>query len=207
MGVLNLDAFASTPLAERPFQFLVVPEFVAPEALGPIISDFPAILHPGLMPLAELSYGPAFAALIEEIRSRETEEAFSDKYGLDLSGMPLMITVRGRSQERDGRIHNDSVNKVVTALLYLNDLWGSEGGRLRMLNGPGDIEDAAAEVPPHGGTLASFRRSERSYHGHKPFTGVRRYVMFNWMCDNAVTTRELLRHRVSARIKRVLELL
>ncbi len=65
----------------------------------------------------------------------------------------------------------------------------------------GVIEDAAAEVPPTGGTLAAFRRTERSYHGHKPYVGVRRYVMFNWMADHATARREVLRHRLSAAAK------
>ena len=61
-----------------------------------------------------------------------------------------------------------------------------------------------AEVPPESGTLIAFRRSDKSFHGHEPFVGVRRYVMINWMASTFAARRELLRHKVSAVVKRVL---
>jgi len=62
-------------------------------------------------------------------------------------------------------------------------------------------------VPPSGGTLATFRRSPRSYHGHEPYVGQRRYVMFNWMVDRSAWRRELARHRLSACVKKVLDVI
>jgi hypothetical protein len=59
-------------------------------------------------------------------------------------------------------------------------------------------------VPPDAGTLAAFRRSDRSYHGHKPYEGPRRAIMFNWMTDHQARQQELSRHRFSARLKRLL---
>lgn len=205
MGAFDMGAFAQTPLTRDPFDFLVVPGFLSDEALALACQDFPAIAHAGLTPLSELAYGPGFAAVVDELRSGEMEEAFSEKFGVDLSRKPLMITVRSRSQQKDGRIHVDSESKVISALLYLNEPWREEGGRLRFLRGPDDIEDMVAEVPPDAGTLAAFRRSDRSYHGHKPFVGPRRYIMFNWMTDELAMTRELARHRLSARVKRFLD--
>lgn len=202
MGLLDLSAFRQASFASEPFQFGVVPGFLKPEALRAAGADFPEIPHAGLFPLSELSGGPSFEALIEEIRSEEVAAAFSEKFGVDLSHRPLMITVRGRCQRKDGRIHTDTKAKVVTALLYLNEEWEADGGRLRFLRGPNDLDDAIAEAPPNGGTLVTFRRSERSYHGHKPYVGVRRYIMFNWMRDARVMGRELARHRRSAQVKR-----
>ena len=62
---------------------------------------------------------------------------------------------------------------------------------------------AIAEIPPDGGTLVAFKRSERSWHGHAPFEGPRRYVMFNWVRSDAALTREIGRHRLSAKLKRL----
>ncbi len=70
-----------------------------------------------------------------------------------------------------------------------------------MLRAPNDLDDFAVEIPPHGGTLASFLRSDNSWHGHEPFKGERRYIMFNWMTSPAARERELGRHRFSAKIK------
>ncbi len=202
--LLDLDVFRDAPLSREPFDFLVVPGFLKAEALQEARNDFPKGLRPGLFPLSEVSYGARFAALIEEIQGPELEAAFSAKFGVDLADKSLMITVRGRCQKKDGRIHTDTESKVVTALLYLNAEWENDGGRLRVLRGPRDLDDMIAEVPPHGGTLIAFRRSENSWHGHEPYEGERRYVMFNWMTDAAAAARELARHRMSARIKRYL---
>ena len=64
-----------------------------------------------------------------------------------------------------------------------------------------NIDDMVAEVPPMAGTLLSFRRSNNSWHGHLPFNGVRKAIMFNWMVDQATARRELRRHAVSAGFK------
>ena len=201
--MIDFDAIARSGLARDPFPFFTVPDVLGPEKLAAIRADFPAIREPGIFPLSALSYGPAFAALIEDIRSQELEDVMAEKYGVDLSDKPLMITVRGRARKKDGRIHNDTKTKFVTCLLYLNDIWDEGEGRLRLLRRPDDIEDYAAEVPPNGGTFASFLRTENSWHGHKPCVGERRYVMFNWMTSRAALDNELGRHRFSARVKQL----
>ena len=117
-----------------------------------------------------------------------------------------MVTLRARTRPVDGQIHTDSETKIVTALIYLNEDWSNQGGRLRLLRGPDDIEDMIAEVPPDAGTLLAFRRTDNSWHGHKPFDGVRRSIMLNWMVDAATMRRELRRHALSAGVKSLLTL-
>lgn len=202
MNLLDLSAFRDAPLTREPFSFTVVPDFLRSDALTAVREDFPKVPRAGLFPLPTLSFGPRFAALIDEIRSDAVTAAFSEKFAVDLADRPMMITVRGRCQQKDGQIHTDTKTKIVTALLYLNTEWADESGRLRFLRGPDDLDDAIGEVPPNGGTLVAFRRSDCSYHGHEPYVGERRYVMFNWMADARAADRELARHRLSARIKR-----
>ena len=67
--------------------------------------------------------------------------------------------------------------------------------------GRDDLEDLRAEVTPLAGTMVAFRRSERSFHGHRPHVGERRSLQLNWVMDEAVVRRELSRHRWSARLK------
>src|SRR5947209_15008717 len=43
---------------------------------------------------------------------------------------PSMVTVRGRAQRKDGRIHADSKSKLITVLIYMNATWEAPGGRL-----------------------------------------------------------------------------
>lgn len=202
MGLLHLDALRNAAVTTDPFTFTVVPGFVQPEQAAAIRRDFPEIAYAGLLPVEATRPGPRFSQLIDELQSAEVAAVFSEKFGIDLVGRATMITVRGRCAERDGRIHTDSESKVVTALLYFNESWEASGGRLRLLRGPDDLQDMIAEVPPDSGTLIAFRRSDKSFHGHEPYVGVRRYVMINWMASTFAAKRELLRHRVSATAKR-----
>lgn len=201
--MINYDAIRRTKVSQEPFQFFSTPGVLSAVDLAAIRADFPDIREPGIFPLSELSYGAAFARLIDDITGPELEDVMADQYGVDLSDKPLMITVRGRAQEKDGRIHTDSKVKFVTCLLYLNDIWDEGGGRLRLLRKSNNIDDYIAEVPPSGGTFVSFLRSENSWHGHKPYAGERRYVMFNWMTSQAALDRELGRHRFSAKVKQL----
>ncbi|MFN3477552.1 MAG: MMPL family transporter, partial [Candidatus Methylomirabilales bacterium] len=203
MRVLNLEAFRKTPLTRDPFEFVIVPGFLKREAKPFLDADFPHIAHPGSFPVSELAYGTAFQSLLEELRGPEFEEAVSEKFRIDLSQRPTMITVRGRCQKRDGQVHTDAAWKLITVLLYLNDRWEPEGGRLRLLRSR-NLEDAAAEVPPEWGMLVAFRVSDRSWHGHRPFEGERRVVQLNWVTDQRVVDREVARHRRSARLKRLI---
>jgi hypothetical protein len=126
---------------------------------------------------------------------------FAEKFGIDLTGRPVMVTVRGQSGTRDGNIHTDAATKLITALIYMNPHWEESGGCLRLLRSPTDIEDVIIEVPPSEGTLVAFRRSDNSYHGHKPFIGPRRVIQLNWVSSRTVQRREIWRHRLSAWMK------
>ncbi len=59
------------------------------------------------------------------------------------------------------------------------------------------------ELPPVAGTLLAFKRSDNSWHGHKPFTGERRVIQLNWVTDEEIVRREQRRHRFSAMMKKI----
>ena len=201
--MINLDAISKALVAREPFSFFAADKVLADQDLDAIRIDFPKIEKPGIFPLSALEYGPAFAKLVDEIRSPEMAEALGKKFGVDLKGLPVMITVRGHAQAKDGRIHTDTKDKVVTCLLYLNDKWDEGGGRLRLLRSGDNLEDYAAEIAPNGGAFAAFKVAANSWHGHKPFVGERRYVMFNWVQSDKALSRQLLRHKISAKIKKM----
>src|SRR5262249_48861596 len=195
MSVLDLAALRSTPLNHEPFPYVIVPGFVRPEALAAVHADYPHLDGPGSFPLSEVKGGPAFLALVEALRGPEARTAFEEKFGLDLKRRPTMVTVRGRCGPRDGFIHTDSVSKLLTVLVYMNPHWEASGGRLRLLRSANNLDDVLVEVPPTEGTLVAFRRSDNSFHGHKPFTGPRRVIQLNWIVNRRTVFRELLRHR------------
>ena len=150
----------------------------------------------GSYPVSVTQFGPAFAALLDDLRSPEMRAAVEGKFGIDLHDRPVMITVRGRLAPGDGRVHTDTATKLVTMLIYVNQSWSEPGGRLRLLRSA-DIEDYAVEVPPVDGTLVIFRPSRHSLHGHLPAVGPRRVVQVNWLVDDRVRRREEIRHTVS----------
>jgi SM-20-related protein len=203
LSMLDVERFRATPLTREAFEFLIVPEFVKSAARAAIDKDYPEVARPGSFPLGEVTYGPAFAKLIEEMRSEEFRKAFEEKFNVDLANRPDMITVRGRCSEKDGKIHTDSKTKIITILIYMNSDWESSGGQLRLLRSGTNLEDVILEVPPTEGTLLAFRRSNNSWHGHKPFSGPRRVIQFNWVTSEAVVRREQNRHRFSAWMKRL----
>jgi SM-20-related protein len=192
-------------LQRDPFDFVVVEGFLAPAFLADAVRGFPRLPGAGSFPLAGLPLGAQFARLVAALEGRELREAIAEKFGLDLEGRPTMVTLRGWSDGGDGRIHTDSRSKLVTLLLYLNPVWQAAGGRLRLLRGPGDLEDYAVEVAPLCGTMLAFRRSEKSFHGHRPHIGERRVLQLNWVSEESVVCRELARHRWSARGKALAE--
>jgi hypothetical protein len=201
MGLLDLARLRESPLSRDPFDFVVVENFLAAESLAALIDDFPAISGHGSYPLSALDCGPAFRRLAEELEGEGMRRTIEEKFAVDLAGRPTMITLRGRSDGKDGGIHTDTATKLVTVLIYMNPRWDDSAGRLRLLRGPRNLDDYVAEVPPLAGTMVAFRRSDNSFHGHEPHVGERRSLQLNWVIDRGVVRRELGRHVWSARLK------
>jgi SM-20-related protein len=125
-------------------------------------------------------------------------EAFEEKFGVELAGRPTTTTVRGQCGRGDGKIHTDSLSKIITVLIYMNPTWEKPGGRLRLLRSGNDLNDLIVQVPPVEGTLVAFKRAANSWHGHEPFVGERRVIQFNWVTSEGNRQITMLRHRASA---------
>ena len=200
---VDLAAFRATPCAREPFEYLVVPGFVREQARSRINADYPNIAERGSFPVGQVSYGPAFQELLDELESDEFRDAFEQKFDVDLAGRPTTVTVRGQCGPKDGQIHTDSVSKIITVLVYMNPSWEQPGGRLRLLRCGDNIDDVITEVPPSEGTLLAFKRADNSWHGHQPFVGPRRVIQFNWVTSEGNRRIAMLRHHLSAPLKRV----
>lgn len=181
MSVLDLGAIDATPLTRDPFDYLVVPGCVRPDELAAINADYPDIDRPGNLNPEDLRFGPRFRQFLDELEGPDLALHLGRKFGVDLSASPTTATVRKFCERSDGNIHTDHPSKIITVLVYFNENWSSQEGQLRMLRSETDIEDYAAEVAPLGGTLLAFRRTDHSFHGHKPFVGERRMVQMNYL--------------------------
>lgn len=204
MDYLDIARFAATPLVRDPFPYLIVPGFLRPEAMAAVTTDYPEIAKPGSFPTSEIKVGPVFGGLLAELEGPRFREAVAAKFDIDLAGFPTMVTVRGRARAKDGQIHTDSKSKLITVLLYMNGRWEAPGGRLRLLRTPDSLDHVIAEVPPDEGTLLAFKVTENSWHGHEPFVGERRVIQLNWVTGADVVAHEQRRHRLTAKLKKLL---
>lgn len=206
MIALAYDRLEAAPVATDPFPHLLVPGFVPPDSLRQILSALPPLNKRGSFPPDSVRLGPAAQALVADMEGPRLRDLIADRFGLDLAGSPSMLTLRGWTSERDGRIHCDSTAKRVTVLLYLNqetEAFGRQEGCLRLLRGPTDLEDFAVEVPPVNGTILVFPNGPETWHGHRRFVGQRYSIQLNYMTTDAKARGELRRHRLSAFMKRL----
>lgn len=203
---LNYAALEATPPSNDPFAHVVVPNFVDEATLQRLVAAMPDMRNGGSYPPEGFRLAPEVKALIQALKGPRLKALIGEKFGLDLDDAPTMLTMRGRTREKDGRIHCDSEAKRVTVLLYLNPdsaAWTAQEGCLRLLRGPDDIEDYAVEVPPSRGTLLVFPNGPTTWHGHKQYVGTRFTIQLNYMATSAKARYEMRRHRLSALLKRL----
>lgn len=204
MAHLNLDRLRAAKVETDPYVYTIVPGFLSTESLRRINDTYPRIDRGGSFPIECLEPGMMIKEVIEELDGPEFQAIIEDKFGVDLDDRPKMYSLRGYTRSKDGQIHTDSRDKIITVLLYLNETWSHAGGRLRILRNGNDVDDFAAEVPPDNGTLLVFRRSDSSWHGHHPFEGPRRSLQMNWMTSESSKGFHKVRHTISATFKKLI---
>ncbi|MDZ4841762.1 MAG: 2OG-Fe(II) oxygenase [Hyphomicrobium aestuarii] len=203
MPHLNLDMLRAAKVEMQPFAYTIVPGFLSPETVAKVNDTYPDIKAGGSFPIESLDAGMAIKDVIAELDSPEFERLVAEKFDVDLAEKPKMYSLRAYTRAKDGQIHTDSKDKIITVLLYLNQNWQQLGGRLRILNNGRDVEDFVAEVPPDNGTLLIFKRADNSWHGHHPFDGPRRSLQMNWMTSEGSKGWHKVRHTVSAAFKKL----
>jgi SM-20-related protein len=200
---LNLDMLRAATIESAPFQYTILPGFLGPETVHQINATYPKIEKGGSYPIESLDQNMAIKSVIDELDSPAFEAVIAEKFNVDLAGKPKMYSLRGYTRAKDGSIHTDSKDKIITVLLYLNENWQQPGGRLRILRDGNNVDNFAAEVPPDNGTLLVFKRSDTSWHGHHPFEGPRRSLQMNWMTSAGSKGFHAIRHKLSAAVKKL----
>lgn len=202
--MLQLEALRNATLRTDPYPYAVVADFIEQTQLSAVLKDFPEIDSPGSIPVEAVSGGPAYQALMEALEGEEFRQAVASKFGLSLDDFPTMTTLRGVMREKDGRIHTDSKTKVITVLVYLNETWDQAGGCLRVLRKGSDINDYVEEIAPLAGTTIIFRVTDNCWHGHTPVEGKRQSIQMNYLIGDGAKNKHQFFHRLSARIKTLL---
>jgi hypothetical protein len=203
MAHLNIDKLKAAKLETDPYLYTIVTGFLSPESVSRINATYPKIEKGGSYPIGSLEANMAIKEVIDELDGPEFQQAISEKFDVDIEGRPKMYSLRGYTRAKDGQIHTDSKDKIITVLLYLNENWQQPGGRLRILRDGENVDNFAAEVAPDQGTLLVFKRSDSSWHGHHPFEGPRRSLQMNWMTSEGSKGWHKVRHTISAAVKKL----
>ncbi len=202
MALLDLDSIRNASLMRHPYNYLIGERAVRPDAAKALSRDFPDIRMAGFHPVSTLSVYGLFRQLIEELEGEPLTQALSEKFNYDFARYPRLITIRRLSAVHEGRIHTDGRSKVMSLLLYLNDVWQHQAGRLRVLYNAHDIDHYAAEISPETGTVFAFMRADHSWHGHTSFVGERKVVQVAWVESQEDIARKTRRHHLSSWFKR-----
>ena len=75
MTYLEIGKLEATAAERTPFEYMMVPAFLSAGGLKEVNADYPKMERAGNFPLEELSYGPAFAALIGELEGRAVSQS------------------------------------------------------------------------------------------------------------------------------------
>lgn len=200
-SLLNLEALRNAPVQDTPFPHFTVDHAIDTAQVMDVIDDFPQIPAGGSYTLSDVDVGPDFQRLLDDVDTPEFRQLLGQKFDVDVSGLPLMVTLRGHSRGKDGRIHADSRTKVLTILIYLNKSWPHQTGRLRILRSKSDMHDYAAEVPAGPGQLIAFKVTDNGWHGYLPHEGRRQSIQINFLTSAAAGSKHRFVHGLSARLK------
>ncbi len=202
---INFPALQQAVVADSPFPYTIIPNFINSNYLASLIQNFPEINDRGSIPASSLSCSSLFQGLVNELEGDSLRTVLAEKFALDLKNKPTMLTLRGFTTERDGLIHTDSKTKMLTLLLYMNQTWDSEqGGKLRLLKSKDSLDDYFAEISPLAGNCLIFKVTPNGWHGHYPFIGKRLSLQLNYLSGDAALVKHLHHHRLTAFCKKLL---
>ena len=200
--LLNLDAVSAAKTSKSPYPYFVVDRSVTEHFVDEILKDFPDITAGGSFALSEVNPGPRFTELLEELNGADFRNIISNKLELDLRDRPMVITLRGISRAKDGRIHTDSKSKMATILIYSNEPWLSQTGKLRVLSSE-DMDDFVAEITPNAGAMIAFKVTDDCWHGYPAFEGIRQSIQINFVEDDKAANKHGRRHGWTAKLKKI----
>jgi SM-20-related protein len=204
---INTDQLQQQAVVIAPFPHLVIPNFINLNYLPNLISEFPTITKRGSVPVASVNLSTTFQQFVSELQGDVLKQIIAEKFAINLADKPPMLTLRGYTTTRDGYIHTDSKDKLITLLLYMNPTWDTTEGNLRLLNSNQSLEDYFLEIPANPGTCLIFAVTPNCWHGHKPFIGKRLSMQLNYLTNQKALRKHHNLHSFTALIKKKLSFL
>lgn len=204
-SIIDWNAVEQAVITAKPYPYTVISDFISSIWQERLEQDFPAIHKDGSFPLSAFDLPPSMQQLMAELESTQLRQWITQQFDIDLSERPTTITLRGYcTKGRDGKIHTDSKDKLITVLLYLGGDWqeGQSAGCLRILNTATHLNDYAAQVPPRFGTCVIFKVTDNGWHGFEAFEGVRRAIQLNYVVSARAASKNIWRHKLAALLKK-----
>ncbi|MCU4537334.1 2OG-Fe(II) oxygenase [Acinetobacter bereziniae] len=202
-SILKLDALKNAEVVTTPYPFFVVENALADSEVQAVIKDFPKIEQGGSFNIEDVEIKPNFDRFLKSLDTPEFRQILTDKFDVNVMEHPMMITLRGYSRQKDGRIHSDSKSKLLTILIYLNESWDAPNGRLRILNDDKDINNYVAEIGAGPGSLVAFKVTDNGWHGYIPYEGQRQSVQINFLTSEKANAKHKFFHGLSAKVKKI----
>ena len=88
MQIVNLAAVDKAPAFSDPYRHFVGDSVLQMDAVTQLIADFPDIKQAGFYPISDLTYGGAFATLMDDIATPDFSAAVGTKLDMDLVSKP-----------------------------------------------------------------------------------------------------------------------
>ena len=202
-SILKLDALKNAEVASTPYLYFVVENALADSEVQAVIQDFPKIEQGGSFNIEDVEIKPNFDRFLKSLDTPEFRQILTDKFDVNVMEHPMMITLRGYSRQKDGRIHSDSKTKLLTILIYLNESWEAPTGRLRILNDEKNMDDYVEEINAGPGTLVAFKVTDNGWHGYVPYEGQRQSIQINFLTSDKANAKHRFVHGLSAKIKKL----
>lgn len=202
-SILKLDALKNAEVASTPYPYFVVENALADSEVQVVIQDFPKIEQGGSFNIEDVEIKPNFDRFLKSLDTPEFRQILTDKFDVNVMEHPMMITLRGYSRQKDGRIHSDSKSKLLTVLIYLNESWDAPNGRLRILNDDKDINNYVTEINAGPGSLVAFKVTDNGWHGYIPYEGQRQSIQINFLTSEKANAKHKFFHGLSAKVKKI----
>lgn len=206
MHYLDVARLERAECGQHPFAHLVARGMLAVDAQGKLLDAFPRYREAGFFPWQREECKDPINDLIDQLVSHEFASALGARLGIpNLACYPVLVILCRHLNRRHGTIHTDSRSKIATALLYLSPDWPhGSAACLRFLQSIDDIDAVLApEIAPVYGTLAAFRRTDNSFHGHLPHQGERPVIQVAWLVSEEAKARKTRRGGVTRTVKKL----
>lgn len=202
-NLLDLEKLRKTEINADYFPYCQIDCIINKDFIQTIASEFPKTNVRGSIPPHRLTYGKTFQKLLDELHHENLRNLVAEKFSIDLSNAHPMLTVRGKTAMKDGKIHRDTPSKLMTLLLYLNEDWAEQTGNLRLLKNGDSLDNYFEEIVPTFGKLLIFKVTDNCWHGHHPFEGKRQTLQLNYVTSKRIIQKEMQRHSFSYSMKKL----